>query len=273
MMNGKDQMPVNKQKKSSDSKISPVKKDRPRRRTRKDDNARKRILKAARQTFSLHSFRAATTRMIAKEAGVDHPLIHYHFGSKEMLFEAIAAEMYEEFSQAHLSCFDEIRFLPPQEGFPIYLDRLLDYCLKNPEQLQLIMLNMTHIGRLEEIPGYQYILMHMEKVRKTLSENIKLRGPEAEIKRFIHCFHILMISFIGSKTCQAQFLKMDSESDAYRQWLKDSLLVLFLPLLEELIFPDKRDGRSSRRDSKPSKISGREPVTPKKAKPWHKRKN
>jgi len=246
-------MPRNKEKKNNADKRSAGQKTRTGRRAGRDDNARERILKAARKIFSLHSFRAATTRMIAKEAGVDHPLIHYYFGSKEMLFEAIAEEMFEEFSLAHLSCFDEIRFLPPQEGFPIYLDRLLGYCLKNPEQLQLIMLNMIHIGRLEEIPGYQYILLHMEQVRRTLAENIRLRGSEVEIKRFIHCFHIMMISFIGSKTCQAQFLSMDAESKTYRQWLKESLLVLFLPMLEELIFAEKRPATSTRPKSKTAK--------------------
>ncbi len=202
---------------------------------------------AARKIFASQSFRAATTRMIAQEAGVDHPLIHYHFGSKEQLFETIAAEMYEEFELAHAGCFEDIRYMPPQVGFALYLDRLLDYCLDNPEQLQLIFLNMVQIGQLEEIPGYRYISMHMERVRNTLEENIKLRGSPAEVNRFIHCFHVLIISFIGAKSSQAQFLALKPESKEYRQWIKDSLLVLFLPLLEELIFSDKNRKRTADR--------------------------
>jgi len=208
-------------------------------------------LRGARKVFSLHAFRAATTRMIAQEAGVDHPLIHYHYGSKEMLFEAVAEQMYEEFAQAHLACFEDIRYLPLDQGFSLYLDRLLDYCLENPEPLQLIALNMVHIGRLEEIPGYRFILLHMERIRLTLQDKIIMRGPKAEVGRFIHCFHVLVISFIGAKTCQAQFLGVDPESKKYRAWMKESFLILFLPTLEKLIFPPKE--AAALNPEKPSK--------------------
>ena len=102
-------------------------KNSPRRATGSGDgNTRQRILDAAKKVFSLHAFKAATTRMIAREAGVDHPLIHYHFGSKEMLFETLAGEMYEEFGRAHLACFQGLPLHQPQEGLSLYLDRLLD---------------------------------------------------------------------------------------------------------------------------------------------------
>lgn len=223
------------------TKIKAVSKRSPRHRGRagRDKNAREKILRGARQVFSLHAFRAATTRMIAQKAGVDHPLIHYHFGSKEMLFEAVSEQMYDEFAQAHLACFEDIRYLPLKEGFSLYLDRLLDYCLENPEPLQLIFLNMVHIGRLEEIPGYRFILLHMERIRQTLEDKITIRGPAAEMGRLIHCLHVLVISFIGAKTCQAQFLGVDPESEKYRAWIKESFMILFLPMLEQLIFPPK----------------------------------
>lgn len=202
-----------------------------------DENAREKILWGARQVFSLHAFRAATTRMIAEEAGVDHPLIHYHFGSKEMLFEAVAEQMYNEFAQSHLACFEDIRYLPLKEGFSLYLDRLLDYCLENPQPLQLIFLNMGQIGRSEENPGYRFIPLHLERIRRILEERTNMRGPKAEIDRFIHCFRMLFISLISAKSYQAKSLGMDPEGAKYRKWLKESFTVLFLPMLEKLIFP------------------------------------
>jgi len=55
-----------------------------------EGNARERILKAAREVFAEYSFKTASTRMIAKRAGVEHPMIHYYFGSKEKLFYEMA---------------------------------------------------------------------------------------------------------------------------------------------------------------------------------------
>ena len=46
------------------------------------------LLDAAEQLIADHGFRAPSHRMIAGEAGAHAALVNYHFGSKEMLFEA-----------------------------------------------------------------------------------------------------------------------------------------------------------------------------------------
>lgn len=71
-----------------------------------EKNARERILLAAREVFSSYSFKTASTRMIAKQAGVEHPMIHYYFGSKEKLFYAMAEAIYNETIPAQESWYD-----------------------------------------------------------------------------------------------------------------------------------------------------------------------
>ena len=46
------------------------------------------LLDAAESLLSIHGYRAPSHRMIAAEAGTHVALVNYHFGSKEMLFEA-----------------------------------------------------------------------------------------------------------------------------------------------------------------------------------------
>lgn len=46
------------------------------------------LLDAAESLLSTHGYRAPSHRMIAAEAGTHVALVNYHFGSKEMLFEA-----------------------------------------------------------------------------------------------------------------------------------------------------------------------------------------
>ncbi len=237
---------MKKKKPAAKTKGKKAEKAAPAKEKKGGEGARQRILKAARTVFSLHSFRAASTRMIAQEADVDHPLIHYHFGSKEQLFESVSLEMYEEFTQAHVSWLEGLERMPIREGLSLYLDRLMDYTRENPEPLQIILLNMVHIGRLEEIPGYQYIVKHMDRIRITLEEGITLRASRSDTEMFIHCFNNLLFILMGAKSCQAQVLKLDPESEEYRQWVKNALLALFLPLLEKLIFPE---GRKRKRES------------------------
>lgn len=54
------------------------------------------LLDAAEAVFAERGFTGATTRAIAELAGVNSALIHYHFKSKEQLFEAVFARRSEE---------------------------------------------------------------------------------------------------------------------------------------------------------------------------------
>ena len=201
----------------------------------KGESAPDKILRAARKVFSLHPFNSATTRMIAQAANVDHPLIHYYFGSKEKLFEVVVSEIYEEFHQANLSWLSGIERMNPRDGFSIYLDRLLEYNFKHPEPVQIILLNMAQTVSLEEIPGYQYIIMHTERIKQTLEEKSPLLGSNQEMKALIHCFNNLIITFLGARSCQAPIINMDPQSPQYKEWVKNTLFILFLPWLERII--------------------------------------
>lgn len=50
------------------------------------DNKEKDILKAAERLFAENGFKATTTVLIAREAGVTHAMLHYYFRTKEHIF-------------------------------------------------------------------------------------------------------------------------------------------------------------------------------------------
>jgi len=51
--------------------------------------ARDAILRAARNLFTTKGFASTTVREICQEAGVTAPVLYYHFGNKEGLFDAV----------------------------------------------------------------------------------------------------------------------------------------------------------------------------------------
>ena len=61
---------------------------------------RERILGAALELFSERSFEGASTRLIAERAGVQQPLLAYHFGSKEELWRAAVGQLFDELTSA-----------------------------------------------------------------------------------------------------------------------------------------------------------------------------
>ena len=65
--------------------------DRVRRPQRRALDTRDRIIAVALTKFAQHGFRGASTREVAKLAGVQHPLVNYHFTNKEGLWRAVLA--------------------------------------------------------------------------------------------------------------------------------------------------------------------------------------
>lgn len=63
-------------------------------------DARDRIVEGALTVFASRGFDGATTREIAKEAGVSSGLIHHHFKDKESLWHLVGTRISEEFVEA-----------------------------------------------------------------------------------------------------------------------------------------------------------------------------
>ena len=206
---------------------------------KKKADTKKIILEAARKVFSRHPFSTATTRMIASEAGIDHPLIHYYFQSKEKLFEAVAEELFISFMKAFSSWLEGLEEVKPKEQFPLFIDRLLEYCLENPESLELVFMNMTHVDTGNEAPGLHYIRRHMDQVQKTLQTTIPVQLPQEEVRTFIHCFDNMVISFIGARSSHARVLGLKPDSPEYRKWLKKSFMELFRPWLIKIVLANQ----------------------------------
>jgi AcrR family transcriptional regulator len=68
----------------------PVRRGRPpKTRASSGGETRESILNSAEDLFSKHGFYGVTIREVAREAGVDTALVHYYFGSKRELFDAV----------------------------------------------------------------------------------------------------------------------------------------------------------------------------------------
>jgi len=60
------------------------------------------ILDAAEKLFALHGFHGVTVRAVAVECGVDSALVHYYFGTKQALFDAVFARRAATINQDRL---------------------------------------------------------------------------------------------------------------------------------------------------------------------------
>jgi AcrR family transcriptional regulator len=78
-----------------------------------------RILDTAEQLFSSQGFAATSLRAIIKEADVNTAAVHYHFGSKEGLIEAVLRRQAEPINTIRMKALDEVEAAHPEGPLPL----------------------------------------------------------------------------------------------------------------------------------------------------------
>ncbi|RZJ93466.1 MAG: TetR/AcrR family transcriptional regulator [Brevundimonas sp.] len=106
----------------------------PKSRARDVGNTRETILDAAEDLFSKHGFYGVTIREVAREAGVDTALVHYYFGAKRELFDAVFLRRAEVWNSERV---DAINRYAEQMGEAMTLEGVLEAFLRPPFEWSL----------------------------------------------------------------------------------------------------------------------------------------
>jgi len=202
---------------------------------KKADITRERILTAAKRVFAWYPYPAASLRMIGKKGGFNHELIRHHFPSKAALFETIVHDMCENYYQANITFLQGLASMGPEEGFSLYLNRFMEFHYANPEALRIMVINMAISENPEDIPGYRYIPKVLTRTRNTFKGMIPITATAEEVERFLNSFNNLLINYLAADYCQARTLGLKHTGIKYREWVKTTLLEIFLPHLKRLI--------------------------------------
>lgn len=114
---------------------SPARRGRPPKTAAKaTGDTRESILDAAEDLFSKHGFYGVTIREVAREAGVDTALVHYYFGAKRDLFDAVFLRRAEVWNNERVAAID--RYVE-QAGDAMTLEGLLEAFLRPPFEWSL----------------------------------------------------------------------------------------------------------------------------------------
>ncbi|CAN5289717.1 TetR/AcrR family transcriptional regulator [soil metagenome] len=97
-------------------------------------DTRELILDASEDLFSKHGFYGVTIREVAREAGVDTALVHYYFGAKRALFDAVFLRRAEVWNNDRV---DAINRYAEESGGSMTLEGLLEAFLRPPFEWSL----------------------------------------------------------------------------------------------------------------------------------------
>ncbi len=97
-------------------------------------DTRELILDAAEDLFSKHGFYGVTIREVAREAGVDTALVHYYFGTKRALFDAVFLRRAQVWNDERV---EAINRYAEASGDAMTLEGLLEAFLRPPFEWSL----------------------------------------------------------------------------------------------------------------------------------------
>ncbi len=200
----------------------------------KKEVTRRKIVAAARRVFTRHPYHKASLRAIAAEGRFHFSLINHYF-SKAELFGAVAAEVSQELLQAYQDWMTDLASADPENGLGLFLDRALAYLFEKPDVLMLLMKNAGEAGTEESAPAFEYFSGYVFNAGTTLTGSLPSRVNEEHVIIWFYGLLNMLINYVGAADYHGQILNLSPDSRQYRQWVKKSLMYLFLPGLKEMI--------------------------------------
>ena len=193
---------------------------------RKDPESMKaRILAVARRIYGEYGFHGTTMRMIAKEVGIDISTLHYHWGEKRELYEAVIIDINNDLGKKFIEVEKVIHGRPLQERIAIGIDTMVDHLFLHPEISNLVLFRYFGKIRHEELVDLKVPEFTVDIVRsmglKQDKENISF--SMAAVLTIMNSIH----SFISGENLFSPMVTQNKGE--YIAIVKETLKRIFIP--------------------------------------------
>ncbi|MCP4162166.1 MAG: helix-turn-helix transcriptional regulator [Deltaproteobacteria bacterium] len=178
------------------------------------------ILNNARKLFGEYGFHGTTTRMIANTTGIDISSLHYHWGDKVNLFEAVILDITDGTRQKLVDVESKVKGLPLAERIDIALDEMADYLFENPEISNLTL--FRYFTKTREDTGIDFNVPEFISdiaFSMGLAENSNEVPVEAQMQ--IIAMMNSIYNFVSGENFYRSVMKIDHEE--YKKHAKETL--------------------------------------------------
>ncbi|BBO69820.1 hypothetical protein DSCA_37500 [Desulfosarcina alkanivorans] len=185
-----------------------------------------RILGAARKLFGEYGFHGATTRMLAREVGIDISTLHYHWGDKQNLYEAVTTDINDEIGKKLIEVEKKVRGKSMRTRLEVAIDVMSDYFFDYPEASNLILFSNFSKTRPDEI---------MDRTMSIYTSNIALAmglapnkedvSPQANAR--VLAVSNAIMNFTSGEHLFRPMLNVDRK--AYIEVVKETLKFILIP--------------------------------------------
>ena len=153
------------------------------------------ILDAAEGLFARHGFYGVTTRQVAAEAGVDTALIHYYFGAKRELFDAVFLRRAEILNQSRLASIDlyvktHAGAMTVEGVIEAFIDPLLRVSQEGGQGWKNYFVLVAQVNN-TPVWGGETMTRFFDPVVRRLVEALKAARPDADYRDLYWCYQFL----------------------------------------------------------------------------------
>jgi len=193
---------------------------------RDPESMKARILQTARRLFGRYGYHGATTRMLACEAGIDVSTLHYHWGDKKDLYEAVVLDIHKDLRLKLIEVERMIRGLDLSRRMAIAIDQMTDYLFEHPEISNLLLLRYVTKTRPEDRLDFQVTEFTADIARSMgLARDRKNVPPDAAME--VWAVMNSLLTFVAGEEFFRSLLKVNREQ--YTALVKDTLRFINIP--------------------------------------------
>ena len=196
-------------------------------RARNDPTSMKaKILASARRIFGEYGYNDTTTRMIAKDVGIDISTLYYHWGEKQDLYEAVIMDISEEVQQKLNEVEKNVSGLSLTNRLEIAIDMMCDYLFSHPEVSNLILFgyfNKTRHGVTLDFRMSKYV----PKIAFAMGLSKDKANVSIQAKARVLAVWNTVLNFISGENFFRPML--DTDHKKYLQLVKDTLKFILVP--------------------------------------------
>jgi len=200
------------------------------------DSMKARILKIARDLFGEYGFHGVTTRMIAKEVGIDISTLHYHWGDKENLYGAVLTDITDLISDKLVEIEREVHGKSIHIRLEVAIDTMCDFLFSNPSVARLV--STSYFGK-TRAPGIQddVLVEQTSNIAVAMGLAVDRKDVPPEANARVLAVSNSIYSFASGENSIRRILRVDRAE--YIKVVKDTLKFLLIPAFTQ----DREEGQ------------------------------
>ncbi|PKN69235.1 MAG: TetR/AcrR family transcriptional regulator [Deltaproteobacteria bacterium HGW-Deltaproteobacteria-12] len=189
------------------------------------ESMKARILASARRIFGEYGFHGTTTRMIAKEVGIDISTLHYHWGDKNDLYEAVVIDVNNDLGQELFNVEKIVHDTSLEERMNISIDKMTDYLFDHPEVSNLVLLRFGRTRN--EVDTDLKVPEFSGDIARSMGLTKDKKNPPPRAMMEVMTIMNAMHSFVSGENYFRPMLNLDRKK--YIKMVKDTLKFILIP--------------------------------------------